>query len=116
MVFILIKWGGLVATPFYNTLSCFSWFSLIRARNYASFVLLDSLLYEEFSEKKFQNFSQFVGLVENRLNRLCKTTHGQPPILACFKPEYIMACSHLLQGTCRPTLGSKFSFGLNKVG
>ena len=27
---------------------------------------------------KFQNFSQSFGLVENRLNRLCKTAHGQP--------------------------------------
>ena len=32
---------------------------------------------------KFQNFSQSFGLVENQFNRLCKTTHGQPPILAC---------------------------------
>ena len=51
MVFILIKWGGLVAASFYNTLPCFGWFSLIRARNHASFVLLDSLLYKEFFEK-----------------------------------------------------------------
>ena len=42
---------------------------------------------------KFQKFSQSFGLVENRFNRLCKTTHGQPPILACFSPESIMACS-----------------------
>ena len=65
---------------------------------------------------KFYIFSQSFGLVENRFNRLCKTAHGQPPILACFKPESIMACSHLLQGTCRPPLGSEFSFGLIKVG
>ena len=65
---------------------------------------------------KFHNFSQSFGLVENRFNQLYKTAHVQPPILACFKPESIMACSHLLQGTCRPPLGSKFSFGLNKVG
>ena len=65
---------------------------------------------------KFQNFSQSFGLVEIRFNKLCKTAHGQPPILACFKPEFCMACSHLLQGTCRPPLGFEFSFGLNKVG
>ena len=45
---------------------------------------------------KFQNFSQSFGLVENQSNPLCKTAHGQPPILACFKPESIMVCSHLL--------------------
>ena len=39
---------------------------------------------------KFQNFSQSFGLVENRFNRLCKTAHGQPPILACFSPQSIM--------------------------
>ena len=66
--------------------------------------------------KKFQKISQLFGLVENRFNRLCKTTHGHPPILACFKLESIIACSHLLQGTCGPPLGSEFSFGLNKVG
>ena len=66
---------------------------------------------------KFQNFSQSFRLVENRFNRLCKTVYaGQPPILACVKPESIMACSYFLQGTCRPPLGSEFSFGLNKVG
>ena len=42
---------------------------------------------------KFLNFSQSFGLVENRFNRLCKTAHGQPPILACFSLESIMACS-----------------------
>ena len=42
---------------------------------------------------KVQNFSQSFELVENRFNRLCKTAHGQPPILACFSPESIMACS-----------------------
>ena len=42
---------------------------------------------------KFQNFSQSFGLVENRFNWLCKTAHGQPPILACFSPESIMVCS-----------------------
>ena len=42
---------------------------------------------------KFQNFSQSFGLVENRFNRLYKTAHGQPPILACFSLESIMACS-----------------------
>ena len=42
---------------------------------------------------KVQNFSQSFGLVENRFNRLCKTAHGQPPSLACFSLEYIMACS-----------------------
>ena len=42
---------------------------------------------------KFQNFYQSFELVENRFNRLCKTAHGQPPILACFSPESIMACS-----------------------
>ena len=42
---------------------------------------------------KVQNFSQSFGLVENRLNRLCKTAHGQPPILACFSLESIMAYS-----------------------
>ena len=67
--------------------------------------------------KKFQNFSQLFGLVENRFNWLCKTVSvGKPPILACFKPESIMACSYLLQGTCRPPLGYEFSFGLSKVG
>ena len=66
--------------------------------------------------KKFQNFSQLFGLVENRFNRLCKTAHGQPPILACFNLESIMAYSYLPQGTCRLPLGSEFSFGLNKVG
>ena len=66
--------------------------------------------------KEFQNFSQSFGLVENRFNRLYKIAHGQPPMLACFKPESIMACSHFLQGTRRPPLGSEFSFGLNKVG
>ena len=66
---------------------------------------------------KFHNFSQSFGLVENRFNQLCKTVStGQPLILACFKPESSMACSYLLQGTCRPPLGSEFSFGLNKVG
>ena len=64
----------------------------------------------------FQNFSQSFGLVENWFNRLSKTSHGQPPILACFKLEYIIACSYLLQGTYRPPLGYEFSFGLNKVG
>ena len=64
----------------------------------------------------FQNISQSFGLVENRFNRLCKTAHGQPPILACFKPESIMVYSHLLQLACRLPLGSEFSFGLNKVG
>ena len=64
----------------------------------------------------FQNFSQSFGLVENRFYRLYKTAHGQPPILARFKPESIMACSHLLQGTYGMPLGSEFSFGLNKVG
>ena len=63
---------------------------------------------------KFQNFSQSFGLVENRFNQLCKTAHEQPPILACFKPEYIMACSHLLEGTYRPPLGYEFSFGLKE--
>ena len=63
---------------------------------------------------KFQNFSQLFGLVENRFNWLCKITHGQPPILACLKPESIMA--YLLQGTYRPPLGFEFIFGLNKVG
>ena len=43
--------------------------------------------------KKFQNFSQSFGLVDNRFNRLCKTAHGQPPILECFSPKSIMACS-----------------------
>ena len=43
--------------------------------------------------KKFQNFYQSFGLFENRFNRLCKTAHGQPPILACFSLESIMACS-----------------------
>ena len=42
---------------------------------------------------KVQNFSQSFGLVENRFNRLCKTAHGQPPILTCFSLESIMACS-----------------------
>ena len=42
---------------------------------------------------KFHNVSQSFGLVENRFNRLCKTAHGQPHILACFGPESIMACS-----------------------
>ena len=42
---------------------------------------------------KIQNFSQFFGLVENRFNRVCKTAHGQPPILACFSLEYFIACS-----------------------
>ena len=42
---------------------------------------------------KSQNFSQSFGLVEKRFNRLCKTAHGQPPILACFSPESIVACS-----------------------
>ena len=42
---------------------------------------------------KFQNFSKSFGLVENRFNRLCKTAHGQPPILACLSPESIMVCS-----------------------
>ena len=65
---------------------------------------------------KFQNFSQSFGLVENRFNQLCKTAHEQSPILACFKPESIMACSHLLQGTCGLPLGSEFNFGSNKVG
>ena len=65
---------------------------------------------------KFQNFSQSFGLVENRFNRLCKTAHGQPHILACFSPESIMDCSELPQGTCRLPLGSEFSFDLNKVG
>ena len=65
---------------------------------------------------KFQNFSQLFGLVENRFNWLCKTAHGQPPILACLKPESIMACFYLLQGTCWPPLGYEFIFGLNKVG
>ena len=65
---------------------------------------------------KFQKFSQSFGLIENQFNQLCKTAHGQPPILACFKPKSIMACSHLLQGTCGPPLGSEFSSGLNKVG
>ena len=65
---------------------------------------------------KFHFFSQSFGFFENRFNRLCKTAHGQPPILACFSPEYIMVCSLLPQGTCRQTLGSEFSFGLNKVG
>ena len=55
---------------------------------------------------KFKIFSQFFGLVENRFNWLCKIAHGQPPILACFKLESIMACSHLLYGTCGPPLGS----------
>ena len=63
-------------------------------------------------QKKFQSFE----LVENRFNRLFKTAHGKPPILACFKLESIMACSHLLQGTYSPLLGSEFNFGLNKVG
>ena len=66
---------------------------------------------------KFHNFSQSFGLFENRFNRLCKTVSArQPPILACFKPESIMACSYLLQGTGRLPLGYEFSFGLNKVG
>ena len=66
---------------------------------------------------KFQNFSQSFGLVENRFNQLRKiVSAGQPPFLACFKPESIMACSYLLQGTCRLPLGFEFSFGLNKVG
>ena len=65
---------------------------------------------------KFQKFSQSFGLVENGFNRLCKTAQGQPPILACFKTESIMVCSHLLQGTCGPPLGFEFSFSLNKVG
>ena len=43
--------------------------------------------------KNFQNFSQSFGLVENGFKRLCKTAHGQPPILACFSLESIMACS-----------------------
>ena len=84
-------------------------------QNHASLILLDSLLYEEFSDK-VQNFSQLFGLFGNQFNWLCKTTHGQPPILACLKPESIMACFYLLQGTCRPPLGSEFIFGLNKVG
>ena len=42
---------------------------------------------------KFRNFYQLFGIVENRFNRLCKIAHGQPPILACFSPEFIMACS-----------------------
>ena len=42
---------------------------------------------------KVQNFSQSFGLVENRFNRLCKIAHGQPPILACFSLESIIACS-----------------------
>ena len=65
---------------------------------------------------KFQIFSQSFGLVENLFKWLCKIAHGQPLILACFKPESIIAFSHLHQGTCRPPLGSMFSFGLNKVG
>ena len=65
---------------------------------------------------KFQKFSQSFELIGDRFNRLCKTAHGQPPILACFKPESIMACSYLFQGTCGPPLESKFSFDLNKVG
>ena len=65
---------------------------------------------------KFHSFSQSFGLVENRFNWLCKTAHGQPPILACFKLESIMACSHLLQGTYGLPLESEFSFDLNKVG
>ena len=65
---------------------------------------------------KFQKFSQLFGLVKNQFNRLCKIAHGQPLILAYFKPESIMACSHFLQGTCRPPLESEFSFSLNKVG
>ena len=64
---------------------------------------------------KFQNFSQSFGLVGNRFNLLCKTVHGQPPILACFSLESIMVCSLLPQETCRLPLGSEFSFGLNKV-
>ena len=47
--------------------------------------------------KKFQNFSQSFGLVENRFNWLCKTTHGQLPILACFKPKSFMVCSYLIE-------------------
>ena len=65
---------------------------------------------------KFQNFSQLFGLVENRFNLLCKTAHGQPPILACLKPESFMASFYLLQGTDRPPLRSEFIFDLNKVG
>ena len=61
----------------------------------------------------FQIFSQSFGLFENWLYKIA---HRQPPILASFKPESIMACAHLLQGTCRPPLGSEFNFDLNKVG
>ena len=42
---------------------------------------------------KVQNVSQSFGYVENQFNRLCKTAHGQPPILACFNLESIMVCS-----------------------
>ena len=42
---------------------------------------------------KFQNFPQSFGFVENRFNRLCKTAHGQSPILACFSFEFIIVCS-----------------------
>ena len=44
---------------FINTLPCFGWFSLIRARNWAPFLLLDSLFFEESAAKISEFFSTF---------------------------------------------------------
>ena len=43
---------------FINVLPCFSWLSLIRARNWVSFVFLDSL----FSEESFAKVSDFFSI------------------------------------------------------
>ena len=67
-----------------------SWSFVVRIALRLFFFISDSV--RNFLTK-FQNFSQSFGLVENRFNWLCKTTHGQPPILECFSLESIMACS-----------------------
>ena len=67
-----------------------SWSFVVRIALHLFFWIPDSV--RNFLTK-FQNFSQSFGLVEIRFNRLCKTAHGQPPILGCFSPESIMACS-----------------------
>ena len=64
-----------------------SWSFVVRIALRFFFWIPDSVL------TKSQNFSQTFGHFEKRFNRLCKTAYGQPPILACFSPESIMACS-----------------------
>ena len=56
---------------FINALYCFGLFFLVRAQNWAPFVLLDSLFSKESFGKVLDFFSQMVELVGNRFNRFC---------------------------------------------